>query len=119
MTSFTWTGDAAMLAEQEPDGSRGAREAHTKRLELRVMGKEIQDGFGTGCALEMSWRSIADGKDTLDDERIEARGRLRPGAGAAVKDAVIVGKGSAEAVSPLLHPGERAMGGSSVVGEGP
>jgi hypothetical protein len=83
------------------------------------MSEEIQDGFGTGDALKMSRRGIANGEDALNDEGVEARGRLGAGTRAAVKDGVIVGRGVAEAFAPFFDPGKGAMGGSSVVLEGP
>jgi hypothetical protein len=119
VATLAWTGDPAVLTEDLPDGTRGARQTQTKRLELRIMSKEIEDGFGTGSALEMSGRSVADGKDALDDERIKARRRLKASTRVAEEDEVIIGRGSQEAFSPLLDPGKGAMGGSSVVLEGP
>jgi hypothetical protein len=83
------------------------------------MTQEIQDGFGTGDALEMSRRGITDGEDALDDERVETRGRLGASSRAAVEHLVIIGVGGAEASAPFLDPGEGAMGSSSVVKEGP
>jgi len=67
----------------------------------------------------MSGRRITDGEDVLNDEGVQARGRLGAGSRVAVKDVVIVGRGIAEAVAPFLDPGEGAMGGSGIVLEGP
>jgi hypothetical protein len=112
-------GDASMLTEDLPDGSGGARQTQTKRLELRILGEEIEDGFGTRDALEMSRRSITNGKDALDDEGLKTRRRLDACSRAAVKDEFIIGKGGAEALSPFLDPGEGAAGSSNVVLTGP
>ena len=95
-------GNAAMLTEDLPDGASGARQAQAKLLELRVMSEEIQDGFGTGDTLEMSGRGITNGEDALNDEGVEARGRLGASSRATMKDGVIVGRGIAEAVAPFL-----------------
>jgi hypothetical protein len=119
MATLAGTGDAAVLSEDEPDGAGGARQTQAKRLELRIVGQEIQDGFGTRGALQMSGRGITNGEDTLDDEGVKARRRLNASARAAVKDEIIVGGSSAEASAPLLDPGEGAMSGSGVVLEGP
>jgi len=108
-----------MLTEDLPDGAGGARQTEAKRSELRIMRQEIQDGLRARDALEMSGRRITDGEDALNDEGVEARGRMGAGSRVAVKDVVIVGRGVAEAVAPFLDPGEGAMGGSGIVLEGP
>ena len=110
--------DAAMLTEDLPDGAGGARQAQAQLLEGRVMGEVVQDGFGTGRALEVGWGRIADGENALDDDGVEARGRLGAGARAAVQDLVIVGRRVAKAFEPFLDPGERAVGGIGIVLEG-
>ncbi|HSH77696.1 MAG TPA: hypothetical protein VLA19_04090 [Herpetosiphonaceae bacterium] len=112
-------GDAAMLTEDLPDGAGGLRQTEAKRLKLRIMRKVIQDGFGTGDALEMSRRRITNGEDALDDERVEARGRPGARARTAVQDAGILGRGVTETLAPFLDPSEGTMGGSSVIEEGP
>jgi hypothetical protein len=88
-------------------------------LELRILSQEIQDGLGARDAVEMSGRCVADGQDALDDERVEARGRLGAGTRAAVQDGVIVGRGGAKALSPFLDPSEGAVGGSGILLKGP
>jgi hypothetical protein len=119
MVTFPWDGDAAVLAEDLPDGAGGARQTEAKRLELRIMRQELQDGLRARDTLEMSRRGIADGEDALNDEGVKARRRPGTCARAAVQDTLIIGKGVAEAFAPFFDPGEGAMRGSSVVVEGP
>ena len=77
MVVFPRDGNAAMLAQDQPDGAGGARQAQPARLEFRVTPEVIQDGFGARRALEMLGWVIADGEDAVDDERIKGgRGML-------------------------------------------
>ncbi len=79
----------------------------------------IQDGLGTGDTLEVSRRRITNGKNALNDNGVEARRRMGSCTRTAVKDVVIIGWDTTEALAPFFDPGKRAMGRSRVVSRGP
>jgi hypothetical protein len=69
--------------------------------------------------LEVSRGSIANSEDALDDEGVEGGLEGVASSRAAVKHVIVVGSSVTEALAPFLDPGKGAMGGSSVVVEGP
>jgi hypothetical protein len=108
-----------ILAQDLPDGARGARQAQAERLQLRILAQERQDGFRPGDALQVGGRLVADLQNAVNHARVKRGWRVFPGAGAPVEDGVVVERGAPQPPAPFLDPAAGAANGLRDVADGP
>src|SRR5919202_269149 len=118
MPPLTGTGDAAMLAQDLPDGAGRARQAQALRLEGWILAQVIEDGLGPGSAVEVGRRVVPDLEEAVNDHRAECGRRMLPRPRLGMEHVIVLGQ-RADAFDPLLDPTERVLGGVGEILLGP
>ena len=111
MAAFTGQGDAALLAQDLPDGAGRTGQTQPRGRQVGILPEIVQNGFRAGRALQVAGWGIADLEDALHDAGTEAGRRVRARAGAGVEHLLVGGVSRAEAGPPFLDPADGAVGG--------
>jgi hypothetical protein len=90
MAAFARQGDAPVLTEDQPDGAGGARETEVLRQQRGVACKVVENGLGSGSALEVARRIVTDVQDAVNHLLVEERWRMFASSREAVKDSLIL-----------------------------